>query len=543
MAGKRKNNPAGSTNSYRGDVLRVLGALKVATADQIQRIGAPHLTFRHADKETPSKQKQARTASHTGALSDMRKHGLSENGGSTETGDALRNLTTKGLEAASHELRRPATEMGSTARGAGSSGASHPMAVNETVIAMLRPKPNMAKLADDPPHVQAAAQAAVDGPDGIGTIASYWTEVPLPATGTWNAPGKGGAQADLVLTAPQDQVPLLFIEVDNCHETAEELAAKLEKYARFFKRKVKDTDGKERPMWRTRWTVPEGRYGDAPHPPVLLVFNRVGERNPNRTVPRLQELTRHLWQGERQRGGHHLYDRKIPIIATGLNQLRQHGPAGPVFFRFGRSGPQTLLEAIGNPRREAADIREQEEAKARAAEYQAQVRRAAQEQAAKQAAEREARRPVCTGCGAKFTDERWEAAQATDWGTPKDSHPHLCDGCKAGAVVSPAAGIRERQEPVRGEAGPDDFWPDPQRPVCTECGAAFTDERWKATARVGWSRSPAKNPTLCGDCDQRFEADLDRTWGVSPRQEERDQEQDQGVPKQKGTGWFSRLRS
>ncbi|MEU1106632.1 replication-relaxation family protein [Streptomyces tibetensis] len=57
----------------------------------------------------------------------------------------------------------------------------------------------------------------------------------LPATGTWNAPGKGGAQADIVLTAPQDQVPLLFIEVDNCHESAEELADKLEKYARFFR--------------------------------------------------------------------------------------------------------------------------------------------------------------------------------------------------------------------------------------------------------------------------------------------------------------------
>ncbi|MFD4339033.1 hypothetical protein ACFWPP_17895 [Streptomyces anulatus] len=87
------------------------------------------------------------------------------------------------------ELRRPVSEMGSTARGAGSSGASHPMAVNETVIALLRPK-------------------RVDIPPGISTIASYWTEVPLPATGTWNAPGKGGAQADLVLTAPQDQVPL-----------------------------------------------------------------------------------------------------------------------------------------------------------------------------------------------------------------------------------------------------------------------------------------------------------------------------------------------
>ncbi|MEU3743240.1 replication-relaxation family protein [Streptomyces sp. NPDC032198] len=335
MAGKRKTNPAGSTNNHRGDVLRVLGALKVATADQIQRIGAPHLSFRHTDKKTPFERKTARNASHTGALSDMRKHGLSENGGSTTTGERLRNLTPKGLQAASYELRRPVTEMGSTARGAGSSGASHPMAVNETVIAMLRPKPNLAKLTEDPPEVQAAAQAAVDAPDGIGSIASYWTEVPLPATGSWNAPGKGGAQADIVLTAPQDGVPLLFIEVDNCHETAEELAAKLEKYARFFRRKVKDTDGTERPMWRTRWTVPEGRYGDRPHPPVLLVFNHLGARDPNRTVPRLQEFTRPLWQGERHED-HHLYGHKIPIIATGMRNLREHGPAGPAFHRFGR---------------------------------------------------------------------------------------------------------------------------------------------------------------------------------------------------------------
>ncbi|MER5757571.1 hypothetical protein [Streptomyces sp. NPDC002088] len=37
MAGKRKTNSAGSSNSHRGDVLRALGVLKVATADQIQR--------------------------------------------------------------------------------------------------------------------------------------------------------------------------------------------------------------------------------------------------------------------------------------------------------------------------------------------------------------------------------------------------------------------------------------------------------------------------------------------------------------------------
>ncbi|MGF0167597.1 replication-relaxation family protein [Streptomyces koyangensis] len=544
MAGKRKTNPAGSTNSYRGDVLRVLGALKVATTDQIQRIGAPHLTFRHADKPTPSKRKQARTASHTAALSDMRGHGLSENGGSTETGDALRNLTPKGLQAASYELNRPLTEMGSAARGAGSSGASHPMAVNETVIAMLRPKPNMARLTKDPAHVQAAAQAAVDSPDGIGTIASYWTEVSLPATGTWNAPGKGGAQADIVLTAPQDGVPLLFIEVDNCHETAEELADKLEKYARFFRRKVKDTDGRERPMWRTRWTAPEGQY-ETPHPPVLLVFNRIGERNPNRTIPRLQELTRHLWQGERQRGGHYLYDRKIPIIAVGLNQLRQHGPAGPVFARFGRSGPQTLLEAIGNARLEAAEAREAEEAKARAAAYQADLRRAAQEQAAKQAAEREARRPVCTGCGMKFTDARWEAIQPKDWGAPKDSHPHLCDTCKHAAVAA-------TQEADRPESLPDwakqtNFLRYPRRPRCTQCKAAFTNERWKEVERIG---SPTvrmdARPTLCGDCDRKEQEGIERSfdeygWTAGPRHQE--QHQEQALPEQKAGGtWLSRFR-
>ncbi|MEV7060643.1 hypothetical protein AB0N79_39875 [Streptomyces microflavus] len=52
----------------------------------------------------------------------------------------------------------------------------------------------MTQLADDPPHVQDAARAAVDTPPGIGTIASFWTEVPLPEASACNAPGKGGAQ-------------------------------------------------------------------------------------------------------------------------------------------------------------------------------------------------------------------------------------------------------------------------------------------------------------------------------------------------------------
>ncbi|TGN74233.1 hypothetical protein E5082_30635 [Streptomyces griseoluteus] len=41
--------------------------------------------------------------------------------------------------------------------------------------------------------------------------------------------------------------------------------------------------------------------------------------------------------------------------------LREQGPAGVVFRRFGRLQKQTLLEAIGNPRRVAHDARKQTE--------------------------------------------------------------------------------------------------------------------------------------------------------------------------------------
>ncbi|MCT2588373.1 hypothetical protein LHJ74_00150 [Streptomyces sp. N2-109] len=65
-----------------------------------------------------------------------------------------------------------------------------------------RPKPDLAQLASEPADVLATAQAAVDAPTGLGTIASYATEVALPATGAWSNPGKGGAQADIVITSP-----------------------------------------------------------------------------------------------------------------------------------------------------------------------------------------------------------------------------------------------------------------------------------------------------------------------------------------------------
>ncbi|CAM5714939.1 hypothetical protein SALBM135S_09771 [Streptomyces alboniger] len=121
-------------------------------------------------------------------------------------------------------------------------------------------------------------------------------------------------------------------------------------------------------------------------------------------------------------------------------------------------------------------------------------RRAAQEQAAKRAAEHEARRPVRTGCGAKFTDERREAAQgqAKAWGTPKDSRPHLCDSCRHAAVADTheADDRQERPEPLPDWAEPKHFLRCARRPRCTECRAAFTDERWQAAEHTGWDALP-----------------------------------------------------
>ncbi|EDX21101.1 MULTISPECIES: hypothetical protein [Streptomyces] len=85
-----------------------------------------------------------------------------------------------------------------------------------------------------------------------------------------------------------------------------------------------------------------------------------------------------MWAGEPV-DGYSSYDTKIPIIATGLRNLREGGPGGPVFLRFGQTHMQSLRDAVGNPGRDAVLARRAERARAQQAEYQEQLRRAAEQ--------------------------------------------------------------------------------------------------------------------------------------------------------------------
>ncbi|GAB2891980.1 hypothetical protein [Streptomyces mayteni] len=197
--------------------------------------------------------------------------------------------------------------------------------------------------------------------------------MPLPATGTWATAGRGGAQADAVLAAPEAGVPLLFVEVDTCHMDAQRIATKLGKYMRFLQRRVTDVDGKQRAMWRTRWEHPDSHHGQVLYPPLLLVFHQLGARSPEASFERVADLTRPHWAGRWEAAEEfHDYNDKIPLLFTTIDLLTEHGPAGAAFRRAGRQHFQTLPNAIGNARRDAALARSHARNQERARQHEAE---------------------------------------------------------------------------------------------------------------------------------------------------------------------------
>ncbi|WP_331724031.1 replication-relaxation family protein [Streptomyces sp. NBC_00005] len=432
--GGSKTYPYGSTGAVRAHVLAALGVLKVASPDQIHRLTCPG----HKDNKAIRN-----------ACLDLARHGLAVSEGSARDGNKLWGLTPLGLGAAAEVLARPLSEMGGTARGAARSGAPHAMAVNETIIAITRTAPEptrpIRRTAATPLPVQ---RAAASGPAGIGTVASWATEVAhnLPSSGR----NRSSVQADAVLHAPEAGAPVLLVEVDNCTETADVLAAKFDRYRRFFRLKTKDPQGLEIPVWRTLYppTVREG------HPPIAVVFNpgiRTGEQALKNRMNRVLDLTRDIWSGRYERrgvllgdgdsDGYQNYADAIPLLFTTLPRLQKHGPLDAVWWRCGHRQWEPLTDALTNPddidvwrRRDNERSRQREQQLERdRQQQQAELQLALQQlQEATLTSPPEPPPAPCERCGRPITGEpgiRYDDA-------PPDDGRH-CPGCRIDLARQP----------------------------------------------------------------------------------------------------------
>ncbi|MFI6158252.1 replication-relaxation family protein [Kitasatospora sp. NPDC051170] len=313
--------PNGSTSRLRGDVLAALGVLKVATADQLQRITRPGLKSNKAIRA---------------ALLDLHLHALTASDGHTADREKLWRLTGHGLEAA-QEVLPTGRDLGGIARGAGRSGAPHSMMVNETILAVLR-----------------GGTSPLGGP-GVGEIADWSTET------VHEVGPKMRAITDAVLRAPQFGLPVLLVEVDRGTMTPETVAAKFERYRRFFERTAKRGD-EVRPYWHLMYNHrPQRVHGqdvNAVFPPVAIVFGgRLGPVALQNRLEAVQDASQPFWKPRWTRGSDYAdepyywdYSGKIPVIATTLEHLRKFGLTGPVWQRYGHHGRlETLADALADP--------------------------------------------------------------------------------------------------------------------------------------------------------------------------------------------------
>ena len=337
-----------STARARGLVLLALGVVKVATAGQLRQLVLPGT----ADEQTVRN-----------AAKDLREAGLTESVGrayrpgrmGTPVAQDLWNLTPAGLAAAASELGRPVKEMGGTAREAAKAGAAHALAVTDTIDAFRQSPPLLTKpVARRTTAEPDRRRLLVARPRGLGHLGGWSTEVALPVHGTFTTPAKGSLRADAVLSAPEDDVPVLFVEVDNNSEPAAVLAQKIASYRAFFRRQLPDPRGRDVPMWQTQW--PAGELGS--HPPLALVFAKaVTDTVLQRRIDTVEDLSRACWAapwtsyqghhpGAKEEDGWREYEDVVPVITTTLAQLQQHGPHGPIWTRFGRSRPAPLADAL-----------------------------------------------------------------------------------------------------------------------------------------------------------------------------------------------------
>ncbi|WP_159395866.1 replication-relaxation family protein [Streptomyces sp. 3211] len=428
----------GSTTKTRSQVLEALGVVKVATAAQIRALMCPGT---------------ADPATVRGGCKDLEAEGLVVSAGRTSRLEAdgrritekLWSLTPAGLEAAAVVLDRAPREMGGTAKAAAASGAKHAGKVTDTLAGFLQtpPEPTAPVVRKGAVPAPASVRAAVERPPGLGPIAAWSTEVGLPVTGSFAAPGRGSVRADMVFAAPGSRLPLLFVEVDNGTESPPILAEKVARYRKFLARTVTQ-GGREIVLWRTVWTVPRR----SAHPPLAIVFTK--KMNPAAMETRMREvarLTEAAWKGrwtghtapDGTMDGYRDYDATVPVIVTVLEALERYGPHGPIWWRYGHDGWQTLAAALDDPDDSRAYTTRDENRRAAAQAARQREERAREEERRR----REAAAWHCPECGRKtYPDDEWSTGAAPGG---------LCSVCRSRADHD----ARQARERAEEHAAPD----------------------------------------------------------------------------------------
>jgi hypothetical protein len=277
--------------------------------------------------------------------------------------------------------------------------------------------------------------AAVLTGAGFGTPLSWQTEIghKLPYGYT--------QYADLTMRAPDAGVPAMLLEVDRVNEPVDVLVAKVRRYTEWFELLAPKADKAKAHAARhdgaavhdfRLWSRVYPATGREGYVPLAFVFTGKTKAQRESRIRRLEQAGRRYFAGEPYSGRASGitavdYHQAVPVVVTELERITADpdGAAGKVWRRLGRDEDewQTLAEALDNPDGDRL--------------YGVQRKEAHRRQKEREAAQREAQRPVCTRCGEKFTEDRWQSIRQSNW---RSEGNELCRPC-----------LDEHHEQVRAE--------------------------------------------------------------------------------------------
>ncbi|MFE5098197.1 replication-relaxation family protein [Streptomyces sp. NPDC056638] len=292
--------------------------------------------------------------------------------------------------------------------------------------------------------------AAVLTGAGFGTPLSWQTEI------AHKLPYGYTQYADLTMRAPDAGVPAMLLEVDRVNEPVDVLVDKVRRYNEWFEllapKAHKDHERAARAYGGAKvhdfrlWSRIYPATGHEGYVPLAFVFTGKTQAQRASRMRRLEQAARSYFAGTKYPGAGITavdYHQAVPVVVTELERITADpdGAAGKVWRRLGRDEDQwqTLAEALDNPDGDRLHVVQAEQARKRQKE--------------REAAAREAQRPVCRHCGAKFTDDRWDSVRQY----PAQQHRELCGECldehheqvraeKAARRLAEEAAVREAAE-------------------------------------------------------------------------------------------------